>query len=203
VSKVRFKNKDYEVDEHGYLAPPEQWDEDFALGLAEALGMGSELTEKQWRTIRYLRDKFVEEKTVPLVAQVCVDNAISLSELRSLFPTGYHRGAVKIAGINYRYLPVRAPTVRPSYKLDEMGFLEDFKAWDLDFVEQMMAELGRGSPTGRHWDIIRYLRDCYGERRKIPSVYEACTANNMSLKELMELFPDGYRRTHGAFPGRI
>jgi TusE/DsrC/DsvC family sulfur relay protein len=194
VSKVKFENKAYEIDEHGYLDPPEQWDTEFAEGLAETLGIRSGLSEEHWKVIRYLRQKFVEDETVPLVADVCLDNDISLSELRSLFPTGYHRGAVKIAGINYRYLPVRAPIVRPHYELDEMGFLADFETWNLDFAEYMMADLGREGPTGRHWDIIRYLRDYYEKRRSIPSIYETCAANNLSLKEFTELFPDGYRR---------
>jgi tRNA 2-thiouridine synthesizing protein E len=194
LANLKLKNKDYQVDEHGYLSPPEQWDDDFAMGMAETLGISSGLSEWHWKIIRYLRKKFVEEKTVPITARACLDNGINLQELRSLFPTGYHRGACKIAGINYRFLP--APTIpkKPQYKLDEIGFLADFDAWDLGFVEYMMKELGGGSPTGRHWDVIRYLRDYYQEHRNIPSVYEACSANDLSLKELTELFPDGYRR---------
>ena len=194
VSKMTFNNKDYEVDEYGYLAPPEQWDEDFALGMAKALKIDSGLIESHWRIIRYLRKKFIEENSVPLVAQACLDNDIDLLELRVLFPTGYHRGACKIAGINYRYLPP-PPTPRlPAYKLDEIGFLADSRDWDLDFVEHMMKELGGGSPTERHLDVIRYLRDYYERHQDIPTVYEACAANNLSHKELLALFPDGYRR---------
>lgn len=194
MGKVRFNDKEYEVDEHGYLSPPEQWDEDFAEGQAAALGIHSGLTERHWQIIHYLRRKFIEEKTVPLVARTCLDNDIALQELRSLFPTGYHRGAVKIAGVNYRYLPAPPPPRKPPYKLDELGFLADFNTWDLDFVEYMMKEQGAGSPTDRHWDIIRYLRDYYERHQNIPTVYEACSANDLSLKELMELFPEGYRR---------
>lgn len=35
MSKVRFMNKDYDVDEHGYPAPPDQWDEELAEGFDE------------------------------------------------------------------------------------------------------------------------------------------------------------------------
>ncbi len=194
MATVKLENKDYQVDEHGYLYPPEQWDEDFANGMAAALGISSGLTERHWKILRYLRKKFIEEKTVPLAAHMCLDNDTTLQELRSLFPSGYHRGACKIAGINYRFLPVPAAAKKPRYKLDELGFLVDFTAWDLDFVEYMMKELGRGSPTDRHWDVIRYLRDYYEQHHNLPTVYEACTTNDFSLKDLLELFPDGYRR---------
>lgn len=193
MATVKLENKDYQVDEHGYLYPPEQWDEDFAKGTAKVLRISSGLTERHWKVLRYLRTKFVEEKTVPLVANTCLDNDITLQELRSLFPTGYHRGACKIAGVNYRFLPV--PTIKkPRYKLDELGFLADWVTWDLEFVEYMMKELGGGIPTERHWDVIRYLRGYYEQHHNIPTVYEACTENNLSLKDLLELFPDGYRR---------
>ncbi len=194
MGKVTFKNKDYLVDEHGYLAPPEQWDEDFALGMAKTLKFDSGLTEPHWRIIRYLRRKFVEEKSIPLVAHVCLDNDIDISELRVLFPTGYHRGACRIAGLNYRYLPAPPPPRLPAYKLDELGFLADYRDWNVDFVEHMMKEMGGGAPSEKHWDVIRYLRDYYENHHDIPTVYEACEANNLSHKKLLELFPEGYRR---------
>jgi len=60
--------------------------------------------EKHWSFIRYLRKKFLEEKTVPVVVLACADNDLRLSEFKLLFPTGYHRGACKIAGINYDFM---------------------------------------------------------------------------------------------------
>jgi tRNA 2-thiouridine synthesizing protein E len=49
-------------------------------------------------------------------------------------------------------------------------------------------------PTPRHLQVIHYLRDYFAVNRMIPAVFEACTANDLSLEELRELFPTGYRR---------
>ena len=96
MSSVVFKNTAYLLDDHGFLDPPEQWDEDFAEGMAKMVGIRSGLTDRHWEFIHYLRHKFLEENTVPVLVMACADQRMRLSELRSLFPTGYHRGACKI-----------------------------------------------------------------------------------------------------------
>ena len=203
MATATFKNKTYVLDEHGFLNPPDQWDENFAEGMARSLGIQGGLTDRHWEIIRYLRRKFLDEKTVPLVVHACMDNQMSLAELRSRFPTGYHRGACKIAGINYRFMYdtnvwltyETAPPPRPRYKLDRLGFLENSEDWDEDFPEFMMNELKRpGGLSAQHWEVIRYLRNYYEEYRNIPTVYETCTVHRLSLSELHQLFPDGYRR---------
>ena len=68
---VTFKGKSYTLDDYGFLDPPEQWDEDFAEGMAETLDIFGGLTQKHWDFIRYLRGKFIEEKTVPVVVLAC------------------------------------------------------------------------------------------------------------------------------------
>ncbi len=203
VAFVAFKGKTYQLDAHGFLDPPEQWDEGFAAGMAKLVGVTSGLTERHWQLISYLRHKFLDENTVPVLVEACSDNRMRLSELRSLFPTGYHRGACKVAGINYQFMwetnywltYETAPPAKPRYKLDALGFLENFEEWDEDFVELAMSQRDPPvAPTERHLQIIRYLRDYYAANRTLPTVYETCSANNLSLEELRELFPAGYRR---------
>ena len=99
MSKVTFKGKTYSLDDHGFLDPPDQWEEGFAEGMARMVGITGGLAERHWQVVNYLRRKFLEEDTVPVVVLACADNKMRLSELRSLFPTGYHRGACKIAGL--------------------------------------------------------------------------------------------------------
>lgn len=203
MGNVVFKGESYRLDDHGFLDPPDQWDENFAAGMAKMVGIRDGLTDRHWQLITYLRKKFLEEKTVPVVVLACADNDMRLSELRKLFPAGYHRGACKVAGINYRFMydlnlwltyETWAP-LEPRYPLDSMGFLEDPERWDEDFVEQMMSQLDPpGTPTDRHHQVLRYLRDYYAVNRLIPTVFEACTANDLSLEELRGLFPAGYRR---------
>jgi tRNA 2-thiouridine synthesizing protein E len=126
-----------------------------------------------------------------------------LSELRSLFPAGYHRGVCKVAGINYRFMYETnywltyetAPPVKPRYELDELGFLADYRQWDEDFVELALSQRDPPvSPTERHFQVVRYLRDYYVIQGSIPTVYEVCSANRLTLEELHDLFPAGYRR---------
>jgi tRNA 2-thiouridine synthesizing protein E len=50
------------------------------------------------------------------------------------------------------------------------------------------------TPTGRHLQVVRYLRDYYTVNRMLPTVFETCSANDLSLDDLRDLFPSGYRR---------
>ena len=200
---VRIGDREYALDERGFLFPPEQWDEAFAEGMAERLGIYDGLTEEHWKFIRYLRKKFLEEKTVPLVVYACADNNLRLSRLAYLFPTGYHRGACKIAGINYQFMFDCNPWItyesysvlKSEFKLTDSGFLESFDRWNERFAQITAGEcrLPEGL-TDKHWQIIRYLRDYYGQNKNIPTVFAACKANGIEVGELRELFPSGYRR---------
>jgi tRNA 2-thiouridine synthesizing protein E len=42
--------------------------------------------------------------------------------------------------------------------------------------------------------VVHYLRDYFAVNRQIPTVFEACSGNDLTLEELKELFPAGYRR---------
>lgn len=203
MGSIAIRGRTYSLDEHGFLDPPDQWDEDFADGMAKILGIKAGLSPRHWELVRYLRDQFLEHRTVPVVVMACAENRMRLSELRSLFPTGYHRGACKIAGINHRFMVESnywltyetAPPARPRYNLNSLGFLMDFDEWDEDFLELAMGQLDPpASPTPRHTQVAAFLRDYYVVNRQIPTVFEACSANDLSLEELRRLFPAGYRR---------
>jgi tRNA 2-thiouridine synthesizing protein E len=203
MSTIRFKGKAYALDEHGFLDPPEQWDEGFAEGMAKVVGIKKGLSDRHWQMVRYLRAKFLEEQTVPVVVMACSENRMRLSELRALFPTGYHRGACKIAGINHRFMVESnywltyetAPPAKPRYRLNALGFLENPEEWDEDFVELAMSQGAPPyTPTQRHLQVVHYLRDYFAVNRQIPTVFEACSGNDLTLEELKELFPAGYRR---------
>jgi len=193
----------YTLDSYGFLDPPEQWDKRFAEGMARMQGIYGGLTPKHWDFIHYLRKKFIAEKTVPVVVLACADNNLKLSDLRFLFPTGYHRGACRIAGINYDFmyetnywLTYETTTLpKEEYKLTAHGFLVDFDQWDERFAHIVTREwkLVEGL-TDRHLKIIRFLRDYYRVNKNIPTVYETCKANDLDLGDLNTLFPAGYHR---------
>jgi TusE/DsrC/DsvC family sulfur relay protein len=207
---ISFKNNHYTLDEQGFLYPPEQWDEVFAEGMAEHLGIYKGLTPEHWEFIYYLRRKFIVEKTVPLIVYACADNNLRLSRLTFLFPTGYIRGACRIAGINYQFMYQSNPwltyesysILKSEYKLTESGFLESFEQWNERFARIVASEwqLPDGL-TKKHWQIIYYLRDYYSKTRTIPTVFATCKANGIEVDGLLDLFPDGYRRGAGRMAG--
>jgi tRNA 2-thiouridine synthesizing protein E len=198
-----LNSKSYTLDKFGFLSPSDQWDENFADGMSRRLGIYDGLTEKHWDFLKYLRKKFLEEETVPLVVMACADNKLRLWEFRKLFPAGYHRGACKIAGINYKFMfdvnhwhtYENPPPPDPRFKATPTGFLEDFSEWKEDFAHRIAQEWKIPSGlTERHKEVIGFLRDYYEKNKNIPTVFETCDANDMSLEELMALFPEGYRR---------
>jgi TusE/DsrC/DsvC family sulfur relay protein len=203
-TSIAFEGKVYSLDDYGFLDPPEQWDENFAQAMAQTLGIPGRLTERHWQLIRYIRKKVREENTVPISVIACADNDMRLDEFKSLFPTGYFRGACRIAGINYDFLYrtnywltyETTPLRKEKYRLDPLGFLEDFNQWDEEFAELIVTQEWRlpQGLTERNLQIIRYLRDFYRRTHTIPTIIETCKANGLSLEQLHQLFPAGYRR---------
>jgi sulfur relay (sulfurtransferase) DsrC/TusE family protein len=60
------------------------------------------LTDRHWQVIRYLRESYRRKGYVPTVYECCESNNLELEDLASLFPDGYHRGAVKVSGLRVR-----------------------------------------------------------------------------------------------------
>jgi tRNA 2-thiouridine synthesizing protein E len=201
VETVSFAGKSYALDEFGFLDPPEQWDENFAIGMSQLLGMEGGLDERHWRVIRYLRRKLTEERTVPYFVIACMDNGLRIHEFREIFPAGFHRGACRIAGISYAFTVATnialtyelTPMVWSKYPLSPAGFLQRFDAWDEEFAGAVARELDLPSIGDTHWRVIRFLRDYYRVHATVPTVHEACRAAGLTLKELTELFPGGYQ----------
>ncbi|MEE9443299.1 MAG: TusE/DsrC/DsvC family sulfur relay protein [candidate division Zixibacteria bacterium] len=198
-----LNNKEYQLDKFGFLDPPQQWDENFAESLAKELGIHEGLTEKHWEFINYLRQKFLDENSIPVIVLACSENKITLSQLRSLFPTGYHRGACKIAGINFSFmsdlniwLTYETPPLKDAeFKVNQVGFLLDFRKWNERFAHRVARRWNLPDGlTELHWKIIRYLRDYYINSKNTPTVYELCIFSEITLDQFGQLFPDGYHR---------
>ncbi len=197
----------YELDSQGFLLNHEQWDEDFAREMAAGAGIKGGLTDEHWDVIHFIRDFFAKEGKCPLIYEACRSKGLALHDLKKLFPSGYLRGACRLAGISYREGYVKyaypraasekAPTARfgKAYEVDSLGFLNDASEWDDRFAVLQAHEMKiEGGLTGEHWKLIGFLRDYYNRNQVVPTVYEFCESNHLEIDELEKLFPGGYHR---------
>ncbi len=95
------EKKTYEVNIRGFLINPQAWDKVYAIYKAHEMKM-PKLTDKHWQVINFLRQSFEKNNLVPTIYETCEACDIDLEKLQKLFPDGYHRGAVKIAGLKTR-----------------------------------------------------------------------------------------------------
>lgn len=207
MGTVTFSDKTYEVDEQGFLSNPAQWDANFAREIAPELGITRGLTDEHWCIITFIRDQFMKTGQCPMVYEIGKHCGIGLAKMKSLFPTGYLRGACKLAGITYRleeahsgWLParrmtaVKTPLYERVYRVNYRGFLIDHTDWDEEYSVYKAKELGMAELTQEHWDIIAFLRERFTKTGEIPTVYETCEAHQLELEDLEKLFPTGYHR---------
>jgi tRNA 2-thiouridine synthesizing protein E len=203
-----FKGKTYDIDDEDFLLHPNQWDENFAEGMAPNAEVPGALTASHWDVIKFIRNAFSKTGKCPMVYETCKALRLRTADLSKLFPTGYLRGACKLAGLTYRaqeispaWLPKErmAPvSVSPEdrvYRVNIRGFLIDPGEWDEEYAIFKAQEMKvPGELTEKHWEIIRFLREQYKKTGKIPTVYETCSAARIEIDQLGELFPDGYHR---------
>jgi tRNA 2-thiouridine synthesizing protein E len=183
------------------------WTESYAEELAPSLGIPGGLTPRHWEVIQSIRKHFADTGKCPVVYQTCRQQGLRLRELEELFPTGYQRGACKLAGLNYLsdFHPsgsqslrsdgeaVLAPMAR-TYRVDERGFLLEPVDWDERWAAGKADELGAGGLTDQHWLVVRGLREAFARTGEVPTVYETCDRHGLELDDLERLFPSGYHR---------
>lgn len=204
------KGKTYEVDSKGFLLDFDSWDENFAKGMAPEAKILHGLMKDHWDVIYSIRNGYKEFGRCPLVYEICKVNSLHVGDLKRLFPTGYMRGACKLAGITSKVghlgLPYK-PTSKPenmsfmesynkTYEVDVFGFLMNPEQWDEYYAIYRAYEMKMhgGKLTDKHWQIIRFLRESYEKNHRVPTVYKTCKENQIDIEELEWLFPDGYHR---------
>jgi TusE/DsrC/DsvC family sulfur relay protein len=201
-----FGSRTYQVDTEEFLSDFDEWDENFARGMAPKVGAISGLSKDHWNIIYFIRNSYKEKGKCPLVYETCRVNRLHLQELKALFPAGYLRGACKLAGITYAegYLDqswveefaenLTSGAPEKSYEINIRGFLINPSQWDEKFALYRAWEMKMPKLTKKHWQIIRFLRERFEEKNIVPTVYETCEAVGIDLEELQKLFPDGYHR---------
>ena len=157
----------------------EEWDENFAEGMALQLKIPQGLTKEHWDVINWIRRYFLEKGVCPNIYETCRGCGLRIGEMRKLFPTGYWRGACKLAGLvsggahlgpafDPAFLPETMPFMdayNKTYEIDVRGFLVNPDDWDEYYA--IYRACGKNIPGGkltdRHWKIIKFLRDSYPE----------------------------------------
>jgi tRNA 2-thiouridine synthesizing protein E len=208
METLEIKNKTYLLDNDGFLVNPGQWDEDFAEGMAPSVGITDGLTPSHWDVLRSIRETYLKTGSCPIVHKTCKAHKLSFKDLQRLFPSGYQRGACKLAGLSFMAEGVASPFYPTApihigpipldkrvYQVNVQGFLIDPNEWDEDYAIFKARELQMADPLGeKHWQIIRYMQSEYGKKGDIPTVYATCEAVGIDIDELAQLFPSGYHR---------
>jgi TusE/DsrC/DsvC family sulfur relay protein len=88
-----------EVNEEGFLARPEVWDDEIARLLARVQEGVQELSDEHWAVIRYIRGFYEEHGLAPLIRKICKATGLTLKRIFELFPSGPAKGACKVAGL--------------------------------------------------------------------------------------------------------
>jgi len=99
MPKIEAKGKSIEVNEEGFLAHPEEWNQEMAEILAEAEEGIEALTDDHWRIIHYIRNYYQEKNLAPMVRKICKNTGFPLKYIFELFPSGPAKGACKVAGL--------------------------------------------------------------------------------------------------------
>jgi tRNA 2-thiouridine synthesizing protein E len=98
VPNFSHGNVNIEVDEDGFMAEPENWNEDIALALATTEGVAA-LSEAHWKVVHYLRNYYQQFGIAPMIRKLCKETGYSLKEIYDMYPSGPAKGACKVAGL--------------------------------------------------------------------------------------------------------
>ncbi len=99
MSAIEVEGRTLALNEEGFLADPNEWDENVARALAkEAEGL-DELSEDHWAVVKTIREHYVEKNMAPMIRKICKATGLRLTHIFELFPSGPAKGACKVAGL--------------------------------------------------------------------------------------------------------
>jgi len=84
--------------------------------------------------------------------------------------------------------------------LDDEGFFTDPAQWREDMAPQIASREGI-ELTGRHWQVITFMRHEYETKGTGPTVRVLGKTSGVSVKELYQLFPKGPAKTAAKIAG--
>jgi len=95
---LRVEGETLELNEDGFLAQPELWNDAVARALAADQGI-EELGPEHFKVVRYLRQHWLDHGLAPMVRKLCKETGVTLKRIYELFPSGPAKGACKVAGM--------------------------------------------------------------------------------------------------------
>jgi tRNA 2-thiouridine synthesizing protein E len=192
---ITVGDRTFLLDGLGCLQNFQDWRPEFAEAMAEEVGITLPFSDNHYKVIAYLRDAFEKTGRTPIIHRTCRDNDIKIWQMEKLFPSGYHRGACKLAGLNFEdRAGATGPEPDKVYSINGRGYLADPETWDESFASMRAEELGI-TLTQDHWKVIRFLRSEYASKGRVPTVFQVCRSCKLNDSEFELLFPRGYHRS--------
>jgi tRNA 2-thiouridine synthesizing protein E len=99
VPNIEVDGRTLELNDEGFLADPEAWDEQVARRLAQTQEGIDEMSDEHWAVVRFIRGYYVEHRLAPTVRALCKASGVPLRQVYVLFPSGPAKGACKLAGL--------------------------------------------------------------------------------------------------------
>lgn len=78
-----------------------------------------------------------------------------------------------------------------TFNIDEDGFIDNFEAWNKDWVQYVKQQEGIDELNEEHWKVIEVLQDYYKKNGIAPMVRVLSKLTGFKLKHIYELFPSG------------
>jgi len=85
--------------------------------------------------------------------------------------------------------------------VNDEGFLTDPEQWREEMAPQIAAAEGVPELTGRHWQVITFMRQEYEAKGTGPTVRVLGKTSGVTVKELYQLFPKGPAKTAAKIAG--
>lgn len=98
MTTITLAGSQVEVDAEGFLLDAGQWNEQMALEIAAANGIG-ELTDRHWQVVNFMRKTYLDTGSAPSIRSLGKSSGVPVKELYELFPKGPAKLAAKIGGI--------------------------------------------------------------------------------------------------------
>ncbi len=75
--------------------------------------------------------------------------------------------------------------------VDAEGFMTNAEQWNEPIAEAIAHENGIAELTGRHWLVVRFMRERFLATGNAPSIRALGKESGVPVKELYQLFPKG------------